>query len=193
MRAPGASSQALGPTLRSNGFAEHGIAAEFHFLSGAQLTEATRDTLAKHGEIDAVVVGGGDGSVRTMAATRSSAKCAYRSAIFAELSPSNFATTLKLAPAFMTRAEAKVWRSPWKFIGGSILARAHASSMGRRWFESRHGLPSSLRNINAPSARPATLLREKRGAFTGQGNVARLLQYSNRCVVGVEIAALHAR
>jgi diacylglycerol kinase family enzyme len=66
----GASSQA--PAHRAHAalercFAEHGVAAELRFLSGAQLTEAARDTLAKRGEIDAVVVGGGDGSVRTMA------------------------------------------------------------------------------------------------------------------------------
>jgi diacylglycerol kinase family enzyme len=50
-------------------FAEHGVDAELRFLSGAELKTAARDALAlaKRGEIDAVVVGGGDGSVRTVA------------------------------------------------------------------------------------------------------------------------------
>jgi diacylglycerol kinase family enzyme len=50
-------------------FAEHGVDAQLRFLSGAELKAAARDVLAlaKRGEINAVVVGGGDGSVRTVA------------------------------------------------------------------------------------------------------------------------------
>jgi diacylglycerol kinase family enzyme len=68
----GAGGQALGDRARAGlkrCFAEHGVAAALHFLSGAELMAAARDALAlaKRGEIDAVVVGGGDGSVRTVA------------------------------------------------------------------------------------------------------------------------------
>jgi diacylglycerol kinase family enzyme len=68
----GAGSQALADRARAaleRCFAEHGIAAELRFLSGAELKASARDALAqaKRGEIDAVVVGGGDGSVRTVA------------------------------------------------------------------------------------------------------------------------------
>jgi len=50
-------------------FAAHGVAAELRFVSGAELRAAARDALAEatRGEIDAVVVGGGDGSVRAVA------------------------------------------------------------------------------------------------------------------------------
>lgn len=50
-------------------FAEHGIAAEIAFTDGEGLHASTEAALAKarRGEIDAVVVGGGDGSIRTAA------------------------------------------------------------------------------------------------------------------------------
>jgi diacylglycerol kinase family enzyme len=50
-------------------FAKHGVAAEFQFLPGGQLHEATEAALkrARRSEIDAVAVGGGDGSVSCVA------------------------------------------------------------------------------------------------------------------------------
>jgi diacylglycerol kinase family enzyme len=58
--------------LRENldaAFAAHGIAATLRFVPGADLHRAAEDALAsaKSGEIDAIVVGGGDGSIRTVA------------------------------------------------------------------------------------------------------------------------------
>lgn len=50
-------------------FAEHGIAAEIAFAEGKGVRRSTEAALAKarHGEINAIVVGGGDGSIRTAA------------------------------------------------------------------------------------------------------------------------------
>jgi diacylglycerol kinase family enzyme len=50
-------------------FREHGIAATLEFLSGSELPEAAKRALdtAEAGEIDAIVVGGGDGTIRTVA------------------------------------------------------------------------------------------------------------------------------
>ena len=50
-------------------FAAHGVDAELRVLTGAQLNGAARKALAaaRRGEIDAVAVGGGDGSIRTVA------------------------------------------------------------------------------------------------------------------------------
>jgi NAD(P)-dependent dehydrogenase (short-subunit alcohol dehydrogenase family) len=68
----GAGSQAPAQGTRAaldRSFAEHGVDAVLRFLSGTELKAAARDALglARRGEIDAVVVGGGDGSVRTVA------------------------------------------------------------------------------------------------------------------------------
>jgi len=51
------------------GFARHGIAAAFEFLSGSDLPAHAQDAIAsaKAGHADAVVIGGGDGSVAAAA------------------------------------------------------------------------------------------------------------------------------
>jgi diacylglycerol kinase family enzyme len=58
----------LGDVL-AQAFRENGVAATFHMVEGAELEEHARQALAlaKSGTIDAIVVGGGDGSVRTVA------------------------------------------------------------------------------------------------------------------------------
>ncbi|MEA2992038.1 MAG: hypothetical protein QOD40_958 [Alphaproteobacteria bacterium] len=50
-------------------FDKHGISASLEFLSGADLRSAAERAVEKatHGEIDAVIVGGGDGSISTVA------------------------------------------------------------------------------------------------------------------------------
>jgi diacylglycerol kinase family enzyme len=68
----GAFSQALAEDVQSAlsaSFALHGVAAEIRFVEGEGLREAAEAALdrAKRGEIDAIVIGGGDGSIRTVA------------------------------------------------------------------------------------------------------------------------------
>jgi diacylglycerol kinase family enzyme len=68
----GAFSHALAEDVRhaiAASFSHHGVSAAIAFIDGEKLREATEAALAqaKHGEIDAIVVGGGDGSVRTVA------------------------------------------------------------------------------------------------------------------------------
>jgi len=50
-------------------FARHDVAADIRLVNGEELRRAARDALgqARSGEIDAIVVGGGDGSIRTLA------------------------------------------------------------------------------------------------------------------------------
>ena len=50
-------------------FEKHGIAAKLDFLSGADLQAGAQQTMERltAGEFDAIVVGGGDGSIRTVA------------------------------------------------------------------------------------------------------------------------------
>ncbi|MGA9605008.1 MAG: diacylglycerol kinase family protein, partial [Methyloceanibacter sp.] len=50
-------------------FAHHGVAAKIVFVDGEDLQNSAKSALAqaKRGEIDAVVIGGGDGSIRTVA------------------------------------------------------------------------------------------------------------------------------
>jgi diacylglycerol kinase family enzyme len=50
-------------------FAAHGVAASFDVLSGSALPAAAERAFqaARRGELDAIVVGGGDGSIRTVA------------------------------------------------------------------------------------------------------------------------------
>ena len=68
----GAFSQPLASTVRAaldRSFAQHGVAAELTLLAGEELKAAAQEALARAqaGALDAVVVGGGDGSVRTVA------------------------------------------------------------------------------------------------------------------------------
>jgi diacylglycerol kinase family enzyme len=61
-----------GGTLRdvlAASFAKHGIAATLEFLPGSELKSAAERARQQvvHGKLDAIVVGGGDGSVRTVA------------------------------------------------------------------------------------------------------------------------------
>lgn len=53
----------------SAGFADHGIAAELHFLPGDRLKTAAEKARARVAarELDAIVVSGGDGTIRTIA------------------------------------------------------------------------------------------------------------------------------
>jgi diacylglycerol kinase family enzyme len=50
-------------------FAAHGIAADIRFLPGDEIRDGAREALerVKRGEVDAVAVGGGDGTIRTVA------------------------------------------------------------------------------------------------------------------------------
>ena len=68
----GAFSQALASDVRTAlaaGLAQHGVTAEIKFVEGGGLREAAERALtqARRGEIDAIVVGGGDGSIRAVA------------------------------------------------------------------------------------------------------------------------------
>lgn len=68
----GAFSQTLAADVEralANAFARNDVAADIRFVDGEGLRRAAQDALAqaKSGEIDAIVVGGGDGSVRTVA------------------------------------------------------------------------------------------------------------------------------
>jgi diacylglycerol kinase family enzyme len=68
----GAFSQRLADDVRTSlvaALAQHGVTAEIRFIEGESLEPAAKRALAqaKRGEIDAIVVGGGDGSVRTVA------------------------------------------------------------------------------------------------------------------------------
>jgi len=68
----GAFSEKLADDVRSTlvtALAQHGVTAEIKFVEGESLHGAAKRALtqAKRGEIDAVVVGGGDGSIRTVA------------------------------------------------------------------------------------------------------------------------------
>ena len=68
----GAFNQKLADDVRSGlaaALAQHGVTAEIRFVEGESLHGAAKRALtqAKRGEIDAVVVGGGDGSIRTVA------------------------------------------------------------------------------------------------------------------------------
>lgn len=68
----GAFSQTLAADIEqrlANAFAQHGIAADFRFVEGRELREAALRARAEAsgGAIDAVIVGGGDGSLRTVA------------------------------------------------------------------------------------------------------------------------------
>ena len=66
----GAFSQTLAEDVRqalAASFTDHGVSAAIAFIDGEKLREAAEGALAqaKRGEIDAIVVGGGDGSVCT--------------------------------------------------------------------------------------------------------------------------------
>jgi len=68
----GAFNQALPADVEqalAEALARHGVAAEIRFVDGAGLHEAAVRALAeaKSGQFDAVVVGGGDGTIRTLA------------------------------------------------------------------------------------------------------------------------------
>lgn len=68
----GAFSQKLAEDVRSAlvaDLAQHGVTVEIKFVEGESLHGAAQRALtqAKRGEIDAIVVGGGDGSIRTVA------------------------------------------------------------------------------------------------------------------------------
>lgn len=68
----GAFNQKLADDVRTDlvaALAQHGVTAEIRFVEGESLEGAAKRALtqAKRGEIDAIVVGGGDGSVRTVA------------------------------------------------------------------------------------------------------------------------------
>jgi diacylglycerol kinase family enzyme len=68
----GAFNQALAEEVESAlaaSFAVHGVAADISFVEGDGLEAAAEAALAcaKRGEIDAIIVGGGDGSIRTVA------------------------------------------------------------------------------------------------------------------------------
>jgi diacylglycerol kinase family enzyme len=68
----GAFSQALAEEVRTGlavGLAQYGVTAEIKFVDGEGLHDAAERALrqAQRGEIDAIVVGGGDGSIRTVA------------------------------------------------------------------------------------------------------------------------------
>jgi diacylglycerol kinase family enzyme len=54
----------------ADAFARHGVKADIHFVAGEELHDAAERVLAevKRGEADAIVVGGGDGSIRSVAA-----------------------------------------------------------------------------------------------------------------------------
>jgi diacylglycerol kinase family enzyme len=72
-RTAGTAARHGGETLRdtlSGAFAERGVVAEVELLAGEALRAGAERALAeaKDGTIDAVVVGGGDGSIRTVAA-----------------------------------------------------------------------------------------------------------------------------
>jgi diacylglycerol kinase family enzyme len=56
-------------TELASAFAHHGVAAKIAFVDGEDLQSSAKAALAqaKRGEIDAVVIGGGDGSIRTVA------------------------------------------------------------------------------------------------------------------------------
>ena len=62
--------------------AQHGVTAEIRFVEGESLHGAAKRALtqAKRGEIDAVVVGGGDGSIRTVAGVLAETSSAARRA-----------------------------------------------------------------------------------------------------------------
>ncbi len=53
----------------ANAFARHGVKADIQFVKGEELHDAAERALAeaKQGEADAIVVGGGDGSIRSVA------------------------------------------------------------------------------------------------------------------------------
>ena len=68
----GAFSQTLAEDVRTGlaaGLAQHGVTAEIKFVEGEGLHDAAERALkqAKRGAIDAIIVGGGDGSIRTVA------------------------------------------------------------------------------------------------------------------------------
>jgi diacylglycerol kinase family enzyme len=72
----GAFSQRLADDVRSAlvaALAQHGVTVEVRFVEGESLQGAAKRALmqAKRGEIDAIVVGGGDGSIRTVASVLS--------------------------------------------------------------------------------------------------------------------------
>ena len=68
----GAFNQKLAADVESelaSAFAHHGVAAKIVFVDGEDLQNSAKSALAqaKRGEIDAVVIGGGDGSIRAVA------------------------------------------------------------------------------------------------------------------------------
>jgi diacylglycerol kinase family enzyme len=68
----GAFSQSLAADVKKTlkaAFAQHGVAAEIRFVNGEKLRESVEHALlrARRGDVDAVVIGGGDGSMRTAA------------------------------------------------------------------------------------------------------------------------------
>jgi diacylglycerol kinase family enzyme len=68
----GAFNQALAADVEhqlADAFVRHGVAAEIQFVDGEGLQDAGERALAeaKHGETDVIVVGGGDGTVRSLA------------------------------------------------------------------------------------------------------------------------------
>src|SRR4051812_43126577 len=54
-------------TALETGFQRHGVATELQLIAGEEIASAIRSAAerAARGEIDAVVVGGGDGTIRT--------------------------------------------------------------------------------------------------------------------------------
>src|SRR5262245_48838900 len=110
--------------------------------------------------------------------------------------PRFFATTSNGTP-FITACEAHVWRRIWKLISGLILARVHASAMGRACSDFCHAPAIAVAEDQFMSVAACTMPPEESCTLHREHHMARLaaltLPDCQRAGIGIEVARFQLR
>jgi diacylglycerol kinase family enzyme len=142
-------------TLRQvlmSAFDKHGISAVMEFLPGAQLRSAAEQTRQRVvlGELDAIVVGGGDGSIRTVASALVGSDVPLGIIPLGTLN--HFARDLRI-PTLADRAVAVIASGEKRYldvgeVNGRSSSTTHPSGSIRIWCSnaSGEGAESGLQN-----------------------------------------------